>query len=322
MALSYSLNAGGTSYSVVSNSCTAGAVVIPNTNNGLPVTAIGSLAFQSCFSLTSIIIPSSVTSIGAYAFDSCTGLTSVTIPNSVTSIESNAFQSCFSLTSIIIPSSVTSIGAYAFDSCTGLTSVTIPNGVTSLGYAAFVGCFNLTNVVIGNNIASIQDYTFYSCSSLIKINFLGNSPTLGGSDVFTFTNTNLKIYRKKNFVTGWSSTLGGKPVVLISDNVVKSGGTGKLITKNESNIFSITLVNAAITSSNGTYTWDNLSYISGKRKYFNGENFIYFDQGFNIWALADTEVGVTYASQKLKGGWTPGFEGYPPNPIVSNIIYS
>src|SRR5688572_30005781 len=56
-----------------------GAVAIPDTINGLPVTSIGDYAFTQRTSLTSVTIPDSVTTIGESAFESCS-LTSVTIP--------------------------------------------------------------------------------------------------------------------------------------------------------------------------------------------------------------------------------------------------
>ena len=87
-----------------------GAVTIPPSLGGYPVTSIGANAFRDCSGLTSVTIPACVTSIGSYAFYGCIRLTSVTIPNSVTNI-----------------------GSYAFHGCSGLTSVTIPEGVTSIG---------------------------------------------------------------------------------------------------------------------------------------------------------------------------------------------
>ena len=110
---------------------------IRKTEIGDKVTSIGGYAFQYCYSLTSITIPSTVTSIGTYAFQSSYSLTSITIPSTVTSIENNAFNVCYSLTSITIPSGVTSIGSNAFSSCYSITSITIPSTVTSIGAYAF-----------------------------------------------------------------------------------------------------------------------------------------------------------------------------------------
>lgn len=61
------------------------------------------------------------TVLGSFAFGSCRSLTSITIPDSVTSISSSTFEGCNSLTNIIIPNSVTSIGSYAFRGCKNLT---------------------------------------------------------------------------------------------------------------------------------------------------------------------------------------------------------
>ena len=58
-----------------------GAVTIPSTLGGKPVTNIGSFAFWGCSGLTSVTIPSSVTSIGEGAFSACSGLTAFVVDN-------------------------------------------------------------------------------------------------------------------------------------------------------------------------------------------------------------------------------------------------
>ena len=117
-------------------------------------------AFESCTSLSSlvisdsvagIVIPDGVTSIGDYAFVGCIFVTRFVIPNSVTSIGDHAFEDCFSLTSIVIPDGVTSIGNEAFWGCTSLSSLVIPDGVTSIGDYAFGECnfpYNLRQELI------------------------------------------------------------------------------------------------------------------------------------------------------------------------------
>lgn len=78
----YTTNNG--SITITNYTGSGGDVTIPDTITGLPVTSIGSLAFEYHEDLTSVTIPSSVTSIGYGAFVLCTNLSSVTILNSVT----------------------------------------------------------------------------------------------------------------------------------------------------------------------------------------------------------------------------------------------
>ena len=156
----------------------SGEITIPNTVNGKTVTGIAGAAFFSVSSLKSVTIPSSVTSIGSNAFESCTSLTSVNFDNDsqLTSINVAAFYNCSSLTSVNIPGSVTNIGNSAFDSCASLTSVTIPNSVTNIGKSAFEDCDKLTDVYLiwdENQIKKLQinDCIFNSTRGQITINF-------------------------------------------------------------------------------------------------------------------------------------------------------
>jgi hypothetical protein len=184
----------------------SGALVIPETIEGKPVTSIGYDAFYDCSSLASIAvsegnmayssedgvlfnkaktilivcpggksgayaIPESVTSIGDYAFSDCTSLASVTIPGSVTSTGYEAFWGCTSLTSITIPDGVTSIGQGAFATCTNLTSITIPSSVTSIGDYAFSDCTSLTSIAVseGNIAYSSEDGVLFNKAKTILI---------------------------------------------------------------------------------------------------------------------------------------------------------
>ena len=52
-----------------------GALIIPDTIDGFPVTSIGYGAFWGCSGLTSVTIPNSVTSMSDYAFPNHTVIT-------------------------------------------------------------------------------------------------------------------------------------------------------------------------------------------------------------------------------------------------------
>ena len=183
---SYTTNKGA--ITITYPSCLSGAAFIPSSINGLPVTAIGTNAFEFCRSLTSVIISNSVTSIGAVAFWNCTSLTSVTIGTNVSNI-----------------------GDYAFGECASLTTVTIPNSVTNLGVDAFEYCSNLTTVVIGGRVTNIGDYAFWYCTNLTGVYFRGNAPRLGS---YVFSGDNKATVYYLPGTTGWGATFGGRPTAL------------------------------------------------------------------------------------------------------------
>ena len=116
-----------------------GAVTIPSTLGGCPVTSIGPYAFYNCSGLTAVTIPGLVTSIGNYSFYGCSGLANVTIPNSVTSIGVQAFYMCHSLTSLIIPERVTRVGAGTFWFCSSLMRLTFLGNAPVFGAAPALG---------------------------------------------------------------------------------------------------------------------------------------------------------------------------------------
>ncbi len=109
-----------------------GAVTIPSTINGRPVTDIGSYAFEYS-SLTSVAMGTNLIRIADNAFYGCVGLGSVTIPDSVISIGSLAFYSSISLTSVTIGNRVSSLGNGAFEFCASLTGIYFKGNAPSLG---------------------------------------------------------------------------------------------------------------------------------------------------------------------------------------------
>ncbi len=210
-----------------------GAVAIPATINGKPVTRIGESAFRYCSGLTSVTIPDSVASIGDSAFLYCYGLTSVTIGNGVTSIGASAFEGCSklvgvtigsgvvsigasafrgcsSLTAVTLPYGVTSIGAYAFCECSSLASVTLPDSVTSIGEGAFYDCRRLTQIIIPNSVTSIGDHAFFRCHALTSAALLGNAPSMG-VEVFLGTASGFTVYYLEGMAGFGTPTWLGHP---------------------------------------------------------------------------------------------------------------
>ena len=148
---------------------TMGAIEVPATLGGYPVTSIARYAFQNCTNITSVVVQDGVTSVGSCAFYNCSSLESVTLPDSVTSLGGSMFYDA-ALKSFVFPAGVKSIPEYCFYCCSSLESVTIPDGVTSIERSAFERCLNLEMPKIPDSVATIGAGAFAGCNSFADEN--------------------------------------------------------------------------------------------------------------------------------------------------------
>jgi hypothetical protein len=261
-----------------------GAVTIPSTINGLPVTSIGNTAFYYCTNLTSITIPNSVTSIGDFAFCNCDGLISLTIGNSVTSLGFCAFYYCTSLTNVTIPYSVTSIGDHAFGGCTCPITVTIPNSVTSIADSKFDGWTCLTSVTIPNSVTNIGDFAFYNCTSLTNVT-IGDSVISIANDAF-YNCIKLKAITVEGF----------NPVYSSEDGILFNQSTNTLIQCPEGKTGSYTILNSV--TNIGDYAFDSCSGLTNVMigNGVTGIGYLAFSGCASLMAITVDAANLVYSS--------------------------
>ena len=188
-----------------------GAVVIPSTIIGLPVTSIGDWAFYAT-SVTNVTISDSVTNIGDGVFFNCESLTNVTIGSSILSIGNWTFGFCSNLTSICFRGDVPKLGGgnvfygnssifyyllgntnwgVTFDEHpTVLWNPLVPfnytindNAVTITGYTGSNGTPTIPSMIDFLPVTFIGDYTFRHNQNLTNVN-IPDSVTSIGKDAF------------------------------------------------------------------------------------------------------------------------------------------
>ncbi len=210
---SFSVNSSNTRYSssngVLFNKTQDTLLVCPNAKTGsytIPSTVkhIANSAFENCYSLTAVTLPTSLISTGTYAFAYCSGIFGdLTIPNGVTTLGDGAFYGCYNLTgTVTVPATLITLGAYCFMECNNLKSFsvnasnpdyassndilysknldtlficpgaktglfTIPNSVKLIGSHAFYKCSKLTGTItIPLTTDYIGYYAFYGCPQI------------------------------------------------------------------------------------------------------------------------------------------------------------
>ena len=149
----------------------SGALIIPATLGGYPVTGISRTAGAGCTNITSLsfVDGDALTNLGVNAFQGCTALQSAALPSGLSALPIGLFQSCTSLASVTIPTGVESIESSAFAGCRTLTAAELPDGLTALGESAFLNCRSLTALDIPDGITDIPGQLCYECRNLSSL---------------------------------------------------------------------------------------------------------------------------------------------------------
>ena len=246
----YYTNSDNASVTITGYTGLGGAVIVPGTINGLPVTSIIDRLWPyseyNYTSLTSVTIPGSVTYLDLYALSSCPILMGIYFQGNPPSLTQGAFSGDLLATVYYLPTPGTPGWGTTFGglptalwepftcvtnsdnatvTITGYTgpggTVTIPdtlNGlpVTCIGTNAFTSnafysSLQITNVLIPNTVTNLGDAAFQMCSNLAGVYFQGNTPSLG-MNVFCSDAMATAYYLPAT--TNWSTALGILPTAL------------------------------------------------------------------------------------------------------------
>ena len=102
-----------------------------------------------------------VEKVGKNAFEYCYKVTLLTLPTTVKEIDNFAFQGCSGIQEITIPEGCVSIGEQSFYSLSTLRKVELPTTLTSIGYRAFSHCHSLESVISSIQTPfTIKNHTF------------------------------------------------------------------------------------------------------------------------------------------------------------------
>lgn len=163
-----------------------GAVVIPGTISGLPVTSLTN-TFNGRTSITSVTIPASVTTIEPLAFANCTKLVGVHFQGDIPATYSeDMFNGSNNTTVYYLPDTIGWPDPLAPEPFCGRPAVFLPysytiNGgkVTITSYLGWADPANIPNTIDGMPVASIGDNAFSDCWNLPSVTIPASVTSIG-----------------------------------------------------------------------------------------------------------------------------------------------
>ncbi|MBP5302130.1 MAG: Ig-like domain-containing protein, partial [Bacteroidales bacterium] len=127
-------------------------VVVPTSVN-----SIGSLAFQSCTSMTSCKLPAGLKTMWRYCFSNCAALESIEIPEGFEEFkEDSNFQSCYSLKSFRFPDSCYKVGHQTLTSCPSLESIHIGKSATKSVRNVYFMSYGLKTITLSEGNSELK----------------------------------------------------------------------------------------------------------------------------------------------------------------------
>ena len=266
----YTVNDGSAAITKYTGSATD--VMVPDTLDGNPVTAIEDQAFMFCDSVETVTIPASVTRIGRDAFSQvpisavnvaaaneayasidgvlfnkdCTTLIyypsgrsaaqypTYTVPDSVTEIGKNAFLQSL-LQHITLPEHLTVIGEGAFAQCMSLAEIYVPDGVTAIDTDTFYLCSNLTEISLPAGLISVSGFAFAEVPTC-TINYRGPAASVPNIDIGEYNGCLFSSpwhCTDGDYVFSDSGTCGEHLTWAYSGNTLTISGTGPMENYND-----------------------------------------------------------------------------------------
>lgn len=130
-------------------------VLIPDTIDGLPVTALADKAFYEKH-VTTVVVPDSVTEIGDLCFSGDNYLVSLTLPDELAELSYAALESCFRLMDFDLPQGLKKISGSALQYNYYLTHLTLPSSLTEIEQQNFIGLYGLQSLTLAEDNAAFK----------------------------------------------------------------------------------------------------------------------------------------------------------------------